>query len=194
MDFLMCIDDQACLEGLALVQEGTEWLAKDLGVREAESLRGCFGVSGICNILGAIKTAKVLGLGPDDVVVTVATDGFDRYPSVLDKLARETKKMSRDLALRRIARFHDATTDWVLEGSPSVRTRWHNQKYFTWVEQQGKTVDELRALADPEFWLREQARVKEIDTKLASARGPLEGAGSNGAEKPSKKGAKTAKR
>ena len=51
------------------------------------------------------------------------------------------------------------------------RTRWHNQKYFTWVEQRGKSIDELRALADPDFWLREQSKIADIDKKLARARG-----------------------
>ncbi|MBI3726201.1 pyridoxal-phosphate dependent enzyme [bacterium] len=174
-DFLFCIDDQACLEGLSVIQEGTEWLAKDAGVPEAEAraLKGCFGVSGVCHILGAIKTAKLLGLGPEDLIVTAATDGFDRYPSVLEKLAREIGPVTREAVLRRLSRFHHATTDWVLEGTRSVRERWHNQKYFTWVEQQGKTVEELRALADPGFWTREQAKIEEIDKAIVRARGPI---------------------
>ena len=51
------------------------------------------------------------------------------------------------------------------------RTRWHNQKYYTWVEQQGKEADELRALANPDFWLKEQAKIADIDKKLSKARG-----------------------
>jgi cysteine synthase len=170
-DYLMCIDDLACLEGLSVVQEGTEWLGAE--VAEAKGLRDAFGVSGICNILGAIKTAKTLGLGSQDVIITVATDGFDRYPSVLEKLRKETGPVTRDAVLTRLGRFHHATTDWVLEGSRSVRERWHNQKYFTWVEQQGKTVDELRSLSDPATWTAEQAKIEEIDRKLVQARGPL---------------------
>jgi len=176
MDFLMCIDDQACLEALSLVEQGAEHLAAfGVAAEQAEALRGCFGVSGMCNVLGAIKTARLLGLGSRDVVVTVATDGFDRYPSVLDRLAEETAPLDRDLANRRLQHFHRATTDWVLEGSREARTRWHNQKYFTWVEQQGKTVDELRALADPDTWAAEAAKIDEIDRALLAARGPLAG-------------------
>jgi hypothetical protein len=92
---------------------------------------------------------------------------------VLEKLAREIGPVTREAVLRRLGRFHHATTDWVLEGTRAVRERWHNQKYFTWVEQQGKTTDELRALADPSFWVGEQARVDEVDKALAKARGPL---------------------
>lgn len=174
MDYLMCIDDQACLEGLSVVQEGQDVLVEaGVSAAELECMNGVFGVSGICNLLGAIKTAKTLDLGADDVVVTVATDGFDRYPSVLKKLAEETGPLDRDRALRRLEVFQRATTDWVQEGTREVRTRWHNQKYFTWVEQQGKDVDELRALADPATWLAEQATIADVDRALLEARGPL---------------------
>src|SRR3954451_7051343 len=48
-----------------------------------------FGLSSICNVLAAIKTAKLLGYGPDDVIVTVATDGAAMYPSERAKTLRE---------------------------------------------------------------------------------------------------------
>ncbi|MBI4672908.1 MAG: pyridoxal-5'-phosphate-dependent protein subunit beta, partial [Chloroflexi bacterium] len=67
--------------------------------------------------------------------------------------------------------FLDQKTDWIKEGTVDTRKQWHNLKYFTWVEQQEKSVDELNAQLDPEWWLREQARVSEIDMKLAAARG-----------------------
>jgi hypothetical protein len=173
-DFLFCIDDQACLEGLSVIQDGGEWLASyGVADQDAQALRDAFGVSGVCNVLGAIKTARTLGLGPDDVVVTVATDGFDRYPSVLQKLGKELGPVTRDAVLKRLGRFHHATTDWAQEGTRAVRERWHNQKYFTWVEQQGKSAAELRALADPAFWLAEQAKVDEMDKKIVRARGPI---------------------
>jgi hypothetical protein len=79
----------------------------------------------------------------------VATDGFDRYPSVLQRLSREQGPMTRDEARRRLSIFRGRRSDWILEGTREVRRRWHNQKYFTWVEQQGKTVDDLRAQEDP---------------------------------------------
>ncbi|MGE0712513.1 MAG: PLP-dependent cysteine synthase family protein [Planctomycetota bacterium] len=174
MDYLMCIDDQACLEALSVVQDGGEWLTGiGLSAAEAAALRGRFGVSGMCNLIGAIKTARVLGLGRDDVVVTVATDGFDRYPSVLEKLAAQTKPLDRDLFHRRLGHLHLVGGDWVQEGTRETRRRWHNQKYFTWVEQQGKDVDELRELADPGFWLRHQEKIAAIDAALSEARGPL---------------------
>jgi cysteine synthase len=171
MDYLLCIDDRECLEGLQLVQEGTEVLiAEGVPSESARSLVGFFGVSGICNVLGAIKTARLLGLNRRDLVVTVATDSFDRYPSVLAKLDAETGRMTAEKARRRIDIFRNVKLDWILEGSRSVRQRWHNQKYFTWVEQQGKTTAQLQEQSTPEFWLGHQAMISDIDRQLASRR------------------------
>jgi cysteine synthase len=173
MDWLICIDDEQCLKGLQLLQEGTDVLVSE-GVKAdiAKAFVDTFGVSSICNILGAIKTAKVIKAGKGQNVVTIATDGFDRYPSVMQRLNKTAGKMTKDEAKRRVDIFRKTdTSDWVQEGTTFHRTRWHNQKYYTWVEQQGKNVDELRALADQEFWLKEQAKTADIDKKLAKARG-----------------------
>ena len=77
--------------------------------------------------------------------------------------------MNRDEARRRLADLPRQKLDWILEGTREVRRRWHNQKYFTWVEQQGKTVDELRAQAS--FWIDEQGKVAELDKALLQRKG-----------------------
>ena len=171
MDYLLCVDDLECLMGLQLLQEGTEALIAE-GVPEvdARGFGNFFGVSGVCNILGAIRTARFLGYGPRDTVVTVATDGFDRYPSALVRLTRERGPMVEDEARRRLELFRGAAVGRVLEGTPAVRERWLNQKYLTWVEQRGRAEDDLRAQAHEEFWLREQARVAEYDRRQREAR------------------------
>ena len=173
MDWLICIDDTQCLKGLQLLQEGTEVLVSE-GVKAetAKAFIDTFGISSVCNILGAIKTVKALRLGKAQNVVTIATDGFDRYPSVMARLNKTVGKMTKDEAKRRLDIFRKAdVSDWVQEGTVFHRTRWHNQKYYTWVEQQGKSIDDLRALAKPEFWQAEQAKIANIDKKLAKARG-----------------------
>ncbi len=172
MDLLCCVDDLECLKGLQLLQEGAETAAEAVKAPPAafRALVGMLGVSGVCNILGAIKTARHLGLRKGDVVVTVATDHFDRYPSVLAKLNQECGPMDREEARRRVELFRGQKTDWVLEGSRETRRRWHNQKYYTWVEQQGKSVEDLRAQEDPGFWSAQQARVAEVDEMLVRAR------------------------
>jgi hypothetical protein len=179
-DLLVCVDDQECLEGLQLLEEGTETLAAEgVPAELARSWTGLFGISGVCNVLASIKAARHLGLGPQQAIVTVATDGFDRYPSVLRRLDRERGPMTAGEARRRLTRFREPTSEWLLEGTAAVRRRWHNQKYFTWVEQQGKTVAELRAQEDPTFWVAHQDQAAEVDRRIrerqAAAMGPTLG-------------------
>jgi cysteine synthase len=170
-DLLVCVDDQECLEGLQLLQHGTEVLAGE-GVDPALAGRliDFFGISGVCNVLAAIKTARYYGLGPKEAVVTVATDGFDRYPSVLRRLSDEQGPMNRDTARRRLSIFRGQKSDWILEATREVRRRWHNQKYFTWVEQQGKSVADLQAQEDPAFWISHQERAFVIDRRILERR------------------------
>jgi cysteine synthase len=170
-DLLVCVDDQDCLLGLELLERGQDALvAEGVDARLAEGLRGLFGVSGVCNVLAAIKAARHYGFGPKDALVTVATDGFDRYASVIERLDARLGAMGFDEARRRVGVFRGQRSDWVLEGTRSSRRRWHNQKYFTWVEQQGKSVDELRAQEDPAFWVHEQERADEIDRGIMERR------------------------
>ncbi len=172
LDALMCIDDLDTVRGMVLLQEGTETLVRDLGVPEdtAARLVGAFGMSGVCNVLGAIKTAKHYRLSADDLIVTVATDGFDRYPSVAQWLGEREGPQTRERALRRVELFHRVGVDWILEGNRQTRERWHNQKYFTWVEQQGKSVDALQMQRDPAFWRDQLGRVEALDRKILELR------------------------
>ena len=171
-DLLVCVDDQDCLESLQLLQEGRDVLAAELGLDPAwlESMDGVFGVSGLCNVLASIRAAHHWGLGRGDLVFTVATDGFDRYPSVLRRLTERCGPQTADVARDRIATLHDRARGLVLDGTEGVQRRWHNQKYFTWVEQQGKTVDELEALWSPAFWEEQVARVPALDAQALDER------------------------
>jgi len=170
-DLLVCIDDQECLEGLQLLQDGTAALvAEGVDAAAAANWVGFFGVSGVCNVLAAIKAARHYGLGPKDAVVTVATDGFDRYPSVLRRLADERGPLTTDEARRRLSIFRGQKGDWVLEATRETRRRWHNQKYFTWIEQQGKDVSELRSQEDPAYWIVHQERAAVIDRGILERR------------------------
>ncbi|MEO8584598.1 MAG: pyridoxal-phosphate dependent enzyme [Acidobacteriota bacterium] len=175
MDAVMCIDDEECLLGLQLVAEpeGRDFLASAGGLGEtANRLSTMLGVSGVCNILGAIKTARYFGLGKDDAIVTVATDGLDRYPSVLRRLEKRTGALTRDGAEARLASvFHGQKLDWISEGTVESRERWHNLKYFTWVEQQGKTVAQLDAQRSQAWWSGEAALAGDVDRRLREARG-----------------------
>ena len=166
-DLLVCVDDLECLEGLQLLQEGASALEREgIAAEHARSWAGLFGVSGVCNVLAAIRASAHYGLGPRQAVLTVATDGFDRYPSVLRRLEAERGPMDLQKARRRVEIFRSRRTGWLLEATPAVRRRWHNQKYFTWVEQQGRTAAELRAQEDPAWWAAQQERAHEIDRRI----------------------------
>ncbi len=175
MDAIMCIDDMDSKKGLQLIAEqtGRDTLVKLYGVDQAvvDRMATLFGISGICNILGAIKTVKFYGMGKDDLVVTVATDSLNRYHSVMDDMAAQFGRLDEAASVGWVEGiFHGIKTDWVGEGTREARQRWHNLKYYTWVEQQGKTVEELDAQRDPAWWEGHQARVQEIDSRLNALR------------------------
>ena len=172
MDLLFCIDDDECLRGLQLLQEGHATLQSELGLSDdfLSHIRGRFGISGVCNILGAIKTAKHYEFSSSDVVVTLATDNFDRYPSVLRRLDAQQGPQTAEVAKARIDIFRSQPTTYALEGTVEVKKRWHNQKYFTWVEQQGMTVEQLDALWSPTFWEEQAERVADYDARTLALR------------------------
>ena len=175
MDALMAIDDMDALNGLRVLAEAAGrdalirryQLAEDLVAELAETL----GISGICNIIGAIKTAKFYNMNEDDVIVTVATDAMERYGSVLDRLRRDHGSLDEAEATAIIdGVYQRAGRDWIMEGTGAARERWHNLKYYTWVEQQGKSVAELDAQRDPAWWTGHQEQVFEIDQRLLAQR------------------------
>ncbi len=176
MDAVMCIDDMECKLGLQLLTDpaGMEFLTEEAGIDAdtVEKMSQIFGISGVCNVLGAIKTAKFYGMGPRDNIITVATDSIERYRSVMAELDEQFGKMDKVRAAVRFGSIFQAVKlDWIQEGTVNQRARWFNLKYYTWVEQQGKTVEELNAQRDPEYWLEKQALIPEIDRRLMAARG-----------------------
>lgn len=174
MDAIICLDDIECKKGLQFLTEepGMERLVQQ-GVAPAlvEKLSTIFGISGVCNVLGAIKAAKHYRFGPDDVIVTICTDAIDRYHSVMEEMTRTYGPMgATEAAVRLNVIFHGQKTDWIKDGTPDVRRQWHNLKYYTWVEQQGKTVAELDAQLSPAWWAEHQQMVPVIDARIKQAR------------------------
>ena len=114
------------------------------------------GLSSICNVLGAIKTAKYFGLGPHDAVLTVATDGAAMYGSEREiTLRRSFPDGFDEVAAAEVYGEHvlGATTDHLLELGRRERERIFNLGYFTWVEQQGVSLEDFEARRDPGFWV-----------------------------------------
>jgi len=113
------------------------------------------GVSSICNVLAAIKTAKYYGMGPEDVIVTVATDGAAMYGTERDKALRKYAPGGfNEVAAGETFAQHlfGVATDHVLETSWTDRNRVFNLGYFTWVEQQGVSIGEFLTRRDQAFW------------------------------------------
>lgn len=175
MDAMMGIDDMESKKGLQLLtdKKGIEFLTKEVGIKEedARKMSEIFGISGVCNLLGAIKTAKYYDMTSKDVVVTICTDAIDRYHSVMKQLNEQFGEMDRTEAkVRFVSIFENQKLDWIQEGTYQRRKRWFNLKYYTWVEQQGKTIEELNAQKSQDYWIEQQQKVYETDKMLIEAR------------------------
>ncbi len=169
-DIVVAIDDNAVVNIARLFNEpeGRKRLAA-AGVPEAVvSQLGLLGFSGIANMLSAIKFAKYYELGPEDVVLTVFTDSMDLYGSRLEEMHAEHGQYTELDAAGHYQRYLlGERTDNLLELSYEARRRIHNLKYYTWVEQQGKTYEELNAQwYDDSFWTSVQGQAAEIDAQI----------------------------
>ncbi|MBP7125199.1 pyridoxal-phosphate dependent enzyme [Myxococcota bacterium] len=156
-DGVAAIDDEDCMRLLRLFNEesGQAFLCREGVPEEVVSRLPLLGISGIGNLLAAVKAAKWWDLGPRDVVLTVFTDSAEMYGSRVAEL-REDRGTYGEV---RAARDFEGSllrqrTDWFRELDFRGRRALHNLKYYTWVEQQGKTSEALEELWDPAFWQR----------------------------------------
>jgi hypothetical protein len=126
----------------------------DLGIpAEAVKTLPLLGISSICNLLAALKTARYYEMDEGDVLFTSLTDSVELYRTRLAEMTRERGAYTTLQAHVDYERFLlGATTDHLKELGFTDRKAIHNLKYFTWVEQQGRTVEELDALWEPAFW------------------------------------------
>jgi cysteine synthase A len=172
-DYVMLIHDDDCVMGLELMQHQAALVERVLHMRPGalQFLNNVFGISGICNVLGALRIARHLKLGPEDNVVTIATDGFDRYPSVLQDLKRRKKCISDSVL-----------ADWFETifrgGKPAevldVRPREQKERLFAYKQEIwtkfGYSLPYLESMKSQSFWDAEYEKIQEIDADLASAR------------------------
>jgi cysteine synthase A len=137
-------------------EDGLGYLADRRGVpQQVLSQLQHFGLSAICNVLAAISTAKELGLGADDAIVTVATDGADLYPSEYGKItARDFGGGFTNLDAAQVWGEHlaNVTTAHTLQLTERERNRIFNLGYYTWVEQQGTPFELFEARRHQSFW------------------------------------------
>jgi cysteine synthase len=167
LDMVSAIDDEATMHILRLFNEpeGRRFLKKIAKDSELVDRLDVLGISSIANILGAIKMAKYYELTEQDFVFTVATDSMELYQSRIQELKDAYGAYTEIDAAGDFERFLMGTsTDWVLEMSYYDKKRIHNLKYFTWIEQQGKTIEELNAQwYDETYWLNRFESYKNWD-------------------------------
>lgn len=171
-DFIALIKDEHSVRGLKIIEEGTDVLVRH-GVpkEEAEALKGKLGVSAICNILGAIKMAKHLHLGPKDNVVTIATDGTDRYESVLDDMDERYLEIE-DYVMERWFKDHflKASPKDIQDTRPqSQKDRLFKQKEKDWLKF-GYSRNYLDAMKEMKFWDDEYEKTFYYNKKIKALR------------------------
>lgn len=171
-DFVVLIKDDDCVRGLKVIHDGADILAESgIDMETALSMKDLFGVSGICNILGSIKMAKYLHLGPGDNVVTIATDGFDRYDSVLEDLERRYLE-TEDFVLRRWKKdvFDDVDESNIMDfRRPEKKEQLFNQKEKDWLPF-GYTKEYMDSMKNQDFWDAEYEKIKYYDEKIKEMR------------------------
>ncbi|GAF75149.1 unnamed protein product, partial [marine sediment metagenome] len=166
-DLVVAIDDNAVVNLARLFNEpsGQAYLESQGIAEDFVGQLDLLGFSGISNLLSAIKFAKYYELNENDVVITVLTDSMELYGSRLTEMQAEFGEYQDLDAAADFARYlKGVSTDNMLELSYIERRRIHNLKYFTWVEQQGKTYEEIMAQwYEPDYWTNVQSQVDDID-------------------------------
>jgi len=169
-DLVIDLDDDVIVRLARLFNEpaGLRYLSSQGVPNETMQQLNLLGFSGIANLSMAIKFAKYYELGSSDVVITVLTDSMDLYLSRLGEMRREQGEYTDLDAAGDFARYlQGLTTDNMLELRYTDRRRIHNLKYFTWVEQQGRTYEEIMAQwYDVDYWTDTQGQVEEIDKHI----------------------------
>lgn len=167
-DMVMAIDDESCMNLIRLFNEpqGMPYLTAR-GVSEEFILRlPLLGISSIGNLVSAIKFAKYYELTGRDIVLTVFTDSMELYGTRLEEMRASRGSYTELEAAKDYHRYlMGESSANMLELRTTDRRRIHNLKYFTWIEQQMKSIEELnRQWNDfPDFWDRIHRQVEEID-------------------------------
>jgi cysteine synthase len=170
MDAVVGIDDEATLALMRLFNEpaGRDYLMSRGVDSELVSGLDVLGISSIANILACVKTARFFELGRRDLLFSVATDSMELYGSRLDEQRqRHGAYAERDAAVHHERYLLGAGVDHVLELGYWERKRIHNLKYFTWIEQQGKSVEELDAQwYDDGYWTAKYRAHEDWDVRI----------------------------
>jgi len=168
-DMVIAVDDEVPMNLIRLFNEpeGKEYLVgQGIPVTTVEALHQ-MGISSVANTIAAIKFAKYYELGKEDIVLSVATDSMEMYGSRLQELTAEKGAFTTLDAAFSFGRLQTTGIDTMEELSYYGRKRIHHLKYYTWVEQQGKTFDEIQAQwYDRSYWSAIPALAPEVDKRI----------------------------
>jgi cysteine synthase len=172
-DYVVAVSDRATdqLNVVFNTAAGRAFLADRRSVPQAllDQL-GSLGLSSICNVVAAIKVARQANLGPDDLLLTVATDGAPMYASELHKVVwRDFPDGFDEAAAAQAFGEHllGAGAEHVLELTERERTRIFNLGYYTWVEQQGVSIADFVARREQQTWDEIRAVLPALDALIA---------------------------
>ncbi len=169
-DAVVAVDDEDCMNLLRLFneKEGRALLAGKGVAPDVIDRLPLLGISGLGNLLASIKLARYFEYSARDVIFTVLTDSLDLYGSRLSELTAAQGPFDRDAAVAAWAgSLAGQRADHVLELTWPERRRVHNLKYYTWIEQQGKSIAELNAQwSDDSYWTSVQGQAPEIDALI----------------------------
>jgi cysteine synthase len=169
-DMVIDVPDEDCIRVMRLFNEpaGRAWLARKGVSPELTAKLDLLGISSIANLISTIKMAKHFELGSNDVLVTVATDSMEMYGSRVEECRQSDGEYTElDAAADFDRRLLGQTPSHLQELGYWDRKRMHNLKYYTWVEQQGKTPEELNAQwHDADWWTRRLHTADAWDEKI----------------------------
>jgi hypothetical protein len=169
-DMVVAIDDNAVVNLSRLFNEpvGRSYLVKQGIPEKIVRQLDLLGFSGISNLLTAIKAAKYYEMSENDILLTVLTDSMELYQSRLEEMRKEYGEYSETDAITDFSRWlRGESTDNLLELRYTDRRRIHQLKYFTWVEQQGRTYEEIQAQwYDRSYWIAFQQQIPEMDALI----------------------------
>jgi hypothetical protein len=166
-DFVVAVDDEVPMRALRLFNEpiGRQTLIADGVDKHLVENLDILGISGIGNMAAAIKFAKYNELTDADIIVSVATDSMQLYGSRLTELEEERGAYTEAQSQKDLELIHALSVDFTKELTYYDKKAIHNLKYYTWIEQQGREVDELNDqwYDHDNYWYAMFDQVDEID-------------------------------
>ncbi|MBN2601896.1 MAG: pyridoxal-phosphate dependent enzyme [Candidatus Marinimicrobia bacterium] len=166
-DMVIAVDDEKTIRLMRLFNEekGRDYLVNNGVGEDLVKNLDLLGISSIGNLIASVKFAKYYELTENDIVMTIFTDSMELYDSRMREQHDQKGAYTHDNAVRDLELLNNITYDNTLELDYYSRKRIHNLKYYTWIEQQGRELDELNAqwYDHRNYWGQIHALTPKID-------------------------------